>query len=364
MNPWFAGYSTNRRIPIPVIVWFVIVFQLTVLHLSAQESQDLQSSSFSTQAGVEEPSSANTAAPDTETAVVYPERVRSWVLLEEAKRSAVDGEYGEALRVFREIEARGAYIPEVKLWQGYIYRAEGEFDLAERYYREALENNRSLYVSEDIFTIRYELAGLYEQRYMLREYEETLLTILESDETFSSENSDDLYEAMKRTLLDRGFQKWIELYRLRDAAVLEAHDRLARRYYASMQAVLAMPHAMSAFLTRVSILIDALIELDPEWEFTTIEGLLDDTVRWDHLLEYIERSGFFESLYVFGCVLHQAGIESGPEGPADADRYQARAGDAWNIINADGATASTVSDRLRKLANGQLIDPFYDPHIR
>ncbi|MAG13202.1 MAG: hypothetical protein CMN78_01260 [Spirochaetales bacterium] len=279
---------------------------------------------------------------------IDPEGAPTWLIFEKGKQLFDSGEFGESLLFFRTARGRRSPFPEVEYWIGRVFEAEGELSLAERQYLAALEIAQYLETPDDEFVIRYQLANLYIITHRYSKYEQSLDDIigLERSRRKSASIIDIDPQLLVETLLGRGLDKLLELYRLDDYGGVEAYFRSGvYRYRRGFFNRAAEDLIYGIVITSTNIL-DYLLDRDPEYRFSTIESMIVDITRHRALVDYAQSMGFFGQIYALGLSLHDS---------QDARRINL-ARDMWRVISGYGPKGSpwVVKSRL------QLASPFAD----
>ncbi len=240
-----------------------------------------------------------------------------WIKLDTAIQLTETGETGEAVYLFRKILEENSTNPEAEMWLGEIFNKENEYDISIKYFERAFEHRKQLIIIEDQYRILYNLAEVYIKTGNIDASTETLHKIIElSGEKIENIN---LLNSMVSVLKNRGYDKFIELYRPGKRISLEAFSLLGKYYYETKSwenAVEYLMQATGAVLTRV---IDELKGTNPYFVFlineSTDESLVNvlDLVNKNSVLkEYLTTNYFYENFYYLGKSLIESGsIESG-----------------------------------------------------
>ena len=139
----------------------------------------------------------------------------SWIVFEKAKLAYKNGDLGQALRLFTIVNEKEGNNPEANFWIAKIFKAEGEYDLAEKQFLKAYNNKKQLYVKSEAIEILYELKDLYFTKKNYKKYESTLIDIIKT-ETKSNENLD---KNILKTFNKKGLDQLIILYRINDYSI-------------------------------------------------------------------------------------------------------------------------------------------------
>ena len=113
--------------------------------------------------------------------------------------------------------------------------------------------------------------------------------------------------AMMRILENDGVERFLTLYRNRNTGVESAHRLLGFFYYATGRYIPASEHLMFAFLIQNSLLIDEIIRREYDFEFTSLENLLELVRVRPELLAYIEETEYYRTIYYLASALYATG---------------------------------------------------------
>lgn len=277
--------------------------------------------------------------------IVRTDNAPAWLIHEKGKQLFDSGDYGEALFYFRAALAKHGVYPEVEYWIGRVFEAEGEYVLAERQYLTAIENGRYLEVPNEILTIRYRLADIYLTTRNFAGYREQLVKIINHEDAERKKNS--IIELppslLARSLVENGQNKLLELYRLPDYGGTEAYYRLGIYEYRTGFNEAALEKLTYAVVISFTIVIEYLIDRDPEYRFTTLDELLDTASRIRDLADFMVDVDAFGQLYATAAALHAS----------REPQKIARAEELWRAV-------SVYDEFWGRRARRQLQSPFVD----
>ena len=241
-----------------------------------------------------------------------PEYIPLWVKLDTAIQKLESGERGEAVYLFRKILEENSSNPEAEMWLGQIFYKENEYDLSIRYLERAFEHRKQLIIVEDQFRILYSLGSVYLKTGNIDSYVQTLGKIIElSDEKIDNRN---LINAMLAVLKNRGYDKFIELYRPGKRISLKAYSLLGKYYYEIENWGNAVEYLMQATAAVLTLTIEELKKTDPYFTFM-VEGstdksfinVLNSANKSSVLKNYFSENSFYENLFYLGKALIQSG---------------------------------------------------------
>jgi tetratricopeptide (TPR) repeat protein len=233
-----------------------------------------------------------------------------WVLLEKAESEMKAGEFGSAMQIYREVIELEGSIPEAEAGIARIFKEEGDFRLAEMQYKTALSLSKNFYILEDKYTVLYELASIYRIEKKYREFEETLLLVIQDDEEFSADRNQKLNDAMIRVLKEQGIDKLITLYRMKTTFSLSAHVHLGTFYCRSGRYDQSIKHLVYSLLSTLTVIIDEFKISDPDFEFSGLKPLVEDALSHSRLEDYILDHGLYQSIYYLAASLFAEGFQT------------------------------------------------------
>ena len=269
----------------------------------------------------------------------------SWVYYEEGQRYFDQGQFGQALVSFRraiELQPEKTF-PEAELGIGLVYEHEGESALAITHLSTAISQRKLFYIPQDYYSALYALAEIDSRAKDYRGYENALVSIVEEDRQFSDPTLAVSRPAYRRTLENDGLDKLVLLYRLPDDFSLVAHMDLGIFYVRTGNYSDAADHLMFSTLKIISTAITGVLEIDPNYQFTTMVDLLDRVAASRSVESYIQDRKLFENLYYLAAALY-------------GQNFVDRASEIWELV-ASRPDAGTWASR----ANSRLRHPTLEP---
>ncbi|MCK5199959.1 MAG: hypothetical protein KAR21_16485, partial [Spirochaetales bacterium] len=193
-----------------------------------------------------------------------------WLRMDEAVQLVESGESGEAVYVFRNILEDVPGNPESEMWLGLIFDKENEYELAIKHLELALQHKKQLVIMEDQYRILYKLADIYLKVGDTSSYVDNLDNVIE----FSNERiqNDSLKTAMLNVLKERGYDKFIELYRPDERISLKAYATLGKYYFEKENWEVALEYLMQATGSIISSSIEEIKRLNPDYIFLIDES--------------------------------------------------------------------------------------------
>ena len=235
------------------------------------------------------------------------EQEADWLVLERGKVAFQQGEFGDALVIFRSVLGKNQIQPEAHYWIGRIFEEEGELDLAEKEFNLALDFRKQLYVLEDEIRIRERLARLYKLRQDYPRFETELMTILRMDKEYGTPESDTMQTAMTRVLERQGLNQVFTLYRLDKSPYFLSHAELGLFYYRTGRYSDSVMNLLASALTVLTRTLEFLQANAPFEEFTTPEEILGGALALDASAEYMEQTHAAALFYYLGAALYAQG---------------------------------------------------------
>jgi hypothetical protein len=243
-------------------------------------------------------------------------------------RGALDN---SARNVLAQLDRLKSY-PEADYWIGEVYRLTGEYEIALRQFDAAVRNAGGLENPDFAVEIVYKAAEIERLRQNYNGMEARLLSILERDTLWSEDAGGFVRGAMDRTLYTSGVNRFLQMYRYRNAATERAHRLLGEYYYASGRHGKAVPHLTFAFLIQNTVIIDEAIAARFDFKFTSLENLMPEFERRKDIKEYMSERGYYSTAYYLAAALYATGSEAPARelwgflsGRAESGEWQGRA---------------------------------------
>ncbi|TFG64477.1 MAG: tetratricopeptide repeat protein [Spirochaetales bacterium] len=265
-----------------------------------------------------------------------------WLVLEYGKMSFDRGEYGQALRFFRQAIEKQALFPEAEMWIGAVFEEEGEYELAEKQYRRAYEMRNLLYVPEEKYAIMYNLSRIYYFGGKYSKYEEMLQTIIRDDVQFKDRNSE-LPFLFVKNMKESGIDKVLSLYRVNVTFSLNAHSQMGIFYYKTGRFDRATLHLAYSAVLLCSRFLDELKKSDPDFKFRSLAESLTLLQKHPMLKEYLLDVEGFQVLYYLGAALYAEGA------PVHAAAL-------WTLVS-EWSPQAVWKDRSLKKLRSPYIEP-------
>lgn len=219
-------------------------------------------------------------------------------------RASLEGSATRALEALGHLK----YYPEAEYWIGESYRVEGELGVALGQYQKAHEQRVFLENPGFDIEILYKIIDILKIRQNYTEMEKRLLEILERDTLWSGGRMNlNTKSAMLKVLENDGINRVLMVYRYNNSLVERAHRLLGYYYYTSGRYNRAVEHLMFSCLIQNTIVIEEVIRTQYDFTFISLENLLTQALKRRTLVEYIEGSEYYKTLYYIGAALYGDG---------------------------------------------------------
>ena len=196
--------------------------------------------------------------------------------------------------------------PEADKLAGDIYKLEGEYDLALRYYTEALKNSDILDIPDEKYDILYEMADI---SYTLKDeerYEKDLLLIVAQDKAYKDES---LVKAMTNTIESTKIdcvEKFFKLYRSNNYNVLTAYSNLAEYYENKNEMKKALTCGALCALTGFSKIFNVVSKRNPDFVYTNVESLILEANHYSDIVEWGIDNNVWKGFNVFAELAYKS----------------------------------------------------------
>jgi tetratricopeptide (TPR) repeat protein len=193
--------------------------------------------------------------------------------------------------------------PEAEYWKGRVFFVEGELSLAELQYKRAYSMIPALEIPDDLYTILYSMAELYDAHSDFVAWENVMKGIVDSND---KDIDAFLREAMMATLLDDGFNRFMTLYRLKPSYSLDANAALASFYLERGRAPALMHAAVAVNMTLTRAI--AMMELkDRNYTWKSLEDFLKTATLRKDVSMHLQEAGLPRLLLTLADSLYIAG---------------------------------------------------------
>jgi hypothetical protein len=224
---------------------------------------------------------------------------------------------GDSLAALKKATLELSSYPEAEFQIAKVYLAEGELRLAELQLKRAYDMSAGMRPAEDRVAMLEALAGLYKSQGDLKSYETSLRDIADPSDLFAVK---DLYfrNAMERLLGERGFDKFMALYRLDEPYAAGAYSGLGELYLdeGRPSATVYLAAAANATLTRAI----AEIKVDePLYSYAGLGDLASRIIASKDIARFADEEGLWKDLVLLGRSLAYSG-------------YRETAREIWSVL--------------------------------
>jgi len=192
--------------------------------------------------------------------------------------------------------------PEAQKLMGDIYKLEGEYDFAERYYREALKNADVLDIPDEKYDILYLLAEISQLQGETEEREVRLLSVLSEDKVFADKalvNS--MVRCIKQNKKD-SVQKFFNLYRGDSYYMMKAYSELSDYYLSANRPDKALEFSSLEVITGFTKVLGIIQKRDIGFEYEGVESVLFRCSLYPDLVEWGTENGLWKGFYELAVI--------------------------------------------------------------
>jgi len=230
----------------------------------------------------------------------------AWLITEKGKIHRQEGRLSDAFNFFYAALDKAPSDPLIEVELARAFLPTGDLALTLFHLDRALEKQQGFANPEMVYDVRYFRAdlALIEERYW--DYEQELLKVVRDDEVFSSTRDTDLNlkRNIQDSVLNRGIDRSLVLYRIPDSFSLDAHRRLGIYYVQSGRYDQALGHLLFAVLKSYTRVIDEYRTRVLDFQFLSLKDLHTRMQGESGLLAFLESVGAYESLYYLGEAIY------------------------------------------------------------
>jgi tetratricopeptide (TPR) repeat protein len=267
----------------------------------------------------------------------------SWFVYEQGNALFARGDFGQALKFYKDAIGIAGIFPEAEMGLGDVYLAEGEFNIARAQYEKAYNLRNAFYIADSKYDVLYRLAHLFENQELYKLMEDRLAAIVADDRHFTETPNSQMKTQIEKNYLQKGLDHVLELYSFSDAFAMNAHSKLGWFYYRSGRFSQAISQLLYSTISRVSQVNQYLREADIDYQFSTLQDMLAAVGQSPQLAGYVSSSDFFKDLYYLA-------------GATFANGFPTHAIALWKLV-AGQAGAGVYQEMSRK----QLRKPATEP---
>ena len=194
------------------------------------------------------------------------------------------------------VKAKAVY-PEADFLIGKIYQIEGEFGTAYNFFEKARLERDYLDIPDTHFDILYSMVNLARESRNLKNYEEALLLILDSDPRFHDTTFQDAYMRILSLEIPENADRFFMLFRADSSNSLNALYELGNLRYSSGKLDDAIRCSALGTIEAFTHIYETLTERDTTYSFTTFEDFLEECGKYDDILEWCESNHVWEMMF-------------------------------------------------------------------
>lgn len=184
------------------------------------------------------------------------------------------------------IKSLAAY-PEAEKIIGDVYKLEGEYDFAEEYYTQALNNKDVLDIPAEQYTILYDLAEISRLKNDENRMEIRLLNIIDEKQVRKNKQiSSSVNKLFQRKQEKQKLTKLLTMYESEGYYYLNAYNKLAEYYYSKEEYSKAFDYSLISIVTSFTKIESILKARDMDYQFKDLQTFLadiehhGDIIRW------------------------------------------------------------------------------------
>jgi tetratricopeptide (TPR) repeat protein len=189
--------------------------------------------------------------------------------------------------------------PEADYLIGNIYKLEGEYNFAKKYYSSALKTSDILDIPSEKYNILYSLADLSLMDNDTKEYEKYLLLIIAHDSFYKDEN---MMSAMERTLKGTSsdtLERFFKLYRADNFNLLNAYISLSEYYQSKNHKQKSLHTSALGALTGFTKILSVVSNRNPEFKYTNLGVLFEEASLYPDIIEWGINNSVWMGFYQF-----------------------------------------------------------------
>ncbi len=241
-----------------------------------------------------------------------------WSVLERGKRALRAGDYAEAFNEFRRVEAAEPESAEAARHIGLVFERAGDMRQALRYYERSLERG-NFDVPNTRAEVHYARARIFREQENFGEYEREMNRLFALHEAFVSDETEPQRQNQLRVVRNDSVARALVLYRLEPTAFARGHTDYGGYLVRAGRFAEATPHLVQSVLESFSHAIDQYRELNPDYEFESLYGFMDEIDDSEPLTEFLAERNAWEALYYLATALY-------------FDGYSRRGRELWRFV--------------------------------
>ncbi|MCR5437743.1 MAG: hypothetical protein K6E97_11840 [Treponema sp.] len=199
--------------------------------------------------------------------------------------------------------------PEAQILIGDVYKIEGEYDLAEQYYFDALKNSEVMDIPDQKYSVLYTLADISSLKNDKEQMEKRLLNITAiADPGRNKLIMKNMIQTIGRNTTEY-MNKFFVMYRSYDYYSLEAYCRLADYYLSIEQYEKALGYCALAVITGYSKAYSIIEKRNLAFEYKDIQKFLEEVQNYDDIVFWGSENKVWESFNLLSEISFKIGYD-------------------------------------------------------
>lgn len=199
--------------------------------------------------------------------------------------------------------------PEADYLIGKVYLYEGEYAISEEYYKKALNKSDILDIPDTQFDIRYDLAHLAKIQMNDKLYEESLLSILEQSNYYSSKSENYGYSkaALRAATDSKLAEKYFLLYRVNSTKFIPAYLKIAdfyKDYNYDDKAFYSITLGVLSAFTRIN---DIVSMRNYEYTYSNLDTFFSNAIKYSDINDWMLENDIWQGFLLFADYVSNSG---------------------------------------------------------
>ena len=199
--------------------------------------------------------------------------------------------------------------PEADYLIGKIFLSEGELDVAENYFDNALKNWQFLDIQSTKYYILYDLAYLYSIKGDETGYEQSLLNIVKDNDDYlvNGEISSSLKSILRYAQKEKSPDKFFKLYRAGNYFSIKACLKLADFYYEKNSPEKARYQSVLGVLSSFTRMNEILVMRNSKYAYNDLHSFFEEALRHSDVRDWIDDNNVWNGFYTFALLMEEGG---------------------------------------------------------
>jgi len=204
------------------------------------------------------------------------------------------------------VKAKAVY-PEADFLIGKIYQLEGEYPTAYTFYEKARLEREYLDIPDTHYEILYSMVNLAREAKNLKDYEEALLLILDSDSKFKDKTFKDAFLKILLSNKVENADRFFMLFRADSTKSLIALYELGNLRYTNKKVEESLTYSALASIEAFTHIYETICERDTGYVYTTYSEFLEKCGKYSDIMVWCEENHVWELMYQMADRLSQYG---------------------------------------------------------